>query len=211
MNVLFMTQSGSLELFYDVAQALSKSGGLEKVGFYISDSQFFDSFKRKQPDLLGGSYALLKEWDIIHKSKDVIPDIDRLRRYEQLYGDPCLWNALVADRRIYLGATATMQQDYACRFNHDKMLAILQVAIGELERLFDRVQPDLVVGFICVTVGDYLAYLVAKARNIAFVNLRPTRIENYFYAGESVLEPSSRLEKIYRQMLGNGIPAELET
>lgn len=90
------------------------------------------------------------------------------------------------------------------------MLSLLQTGVDEIEGMFDRIQPDLVIGFICVTVGDYLAYLVAKSRNIPFLNLRPTRIKNYFFAGESVLEPSTRLEQTYHKMLAEGVPEALK-
>jgi hypothetical protein len=41
------------------------------------------------------------------------------------------------------------------------------------------------------------------------LDLRPTRIKNYFYAGEDVLEPSLRLESTYKCFVSNGIPDSL--
>ena len=104
---------------------------------------------------------------------------------------------------------ATLEQDYCSRFSHDRMLAILQVGIREMEHLFDRLKPDAVVTFICVTIGEYLAYLIAKKRNIPFLNLRPTRIKNFFFAGESVLEPSEYLKEQYVRMKKESIPSHL--
>jgi hypothetical protein len=56
-----------------------------------------------------------------------------------------------------------------------------------------------VVSFICVTFGDYMAHLVARHRGIPLLNLRPTRIRNYVTYGESVIEPSRRIQDRYER------------
>jgi hypothetical protein len=210
LNILFLTQGKSLSVFYDVACSIGEKISLGKVGFYIADSAFFNQFKQENPNITSGRFELLKEWEIIERSKSISPDLQRLLGYEKSLGDPFLWNAIVSDRRIFLGKKATLEQDYASRFDYERMLAILQVGIEGMNVLFDRVQPDLVVGFICVTIGEYLAYLISKSRNIQFVNLRPTRVKNYFFAGESIFEPSNRLEEKYRRLVKNGIPEDLK-
>ena len=108
MNALFFTQSSSLDMFYNLMLAMKKSISLEKIGFYMADSRFFKEFKRKYPEIESNSYFLLKEWDIIRESKDVKPDIALLAEYEKKIGRPFLWNALVADRRIYFGKNMPM-------------------------------------------------------------------------------------------------------
>jgi hypothetical protein len=210
MNILFFTQSSSLDVFYHLAQAMRKRTSLEKIGFYTADSRYFNEFKEKYPDIESNSYALLKEWDIIRESKAIQPDRALLSRYEKEIGFPVLWNALVADRRIYFGKKYAYAQDYKPRFSHERMLAILQVALTRLERFFDEVRPDVVVNFQCVTIGEYLAYLFARSRGVPFLNLRPTRIRNYFYAGESVLEPSEHLQAVYARLMEVGIDAGLQ-
>jgi len=210
MNLLFLTQSQTLDVFYEVMLGMGVRTDLGRVGFYVADSAFYDEFKSRRPEISSGSFELLKEWEIIGKSRVIRPDILRLRAYEEKLGDPVLWNALIADRRIYLGKRATLEQDYGSRFTHEEMMAILQVAIEEMEALFDRVQPDAVIGFICVTIGEYLAYLIAKNRNVPFIDLRPTRIKNYFFAGEGVLEPSDSLHQVYRRMKEQGVPEPLK-
>ena len=81
---------------------------------------------------------------------------------EQRLGAPHLWDALVADRRIYLGPKAVFSQDYAPRWSHGQMLSILQQTATGLERLCDELQPDMVVSFICVTAADYLGWRVGR-------------------------------------------------
>lgn len=210
MNIIFLTQSSSLELFYHISQTLKENAEMNQIGFYLSDSSFFEKFKKVNPDLINSSYHLLKEWEIIGKSITIKPDIKILKDYEMKYGDPVLWNAVLADRRIILGRRAVLRQNYKSRYDHDQTLSILQTGIMKMESFFDRVKPDIVVSFICVTIGEYLAYLIAKSKNIKFINLRPTRIKNYIFGGESIFEPSQKLERVYKNILKNGIKDDLK-
>lgn len=183
---------------------------LNKVGFYVADSVFFKQFKQKYPEIESDSFSLLKEWDIIRDSKDVKSDITLLEQYEKKIGSPFLWNALVADRRIYFGKRYAYDQDYRPRFDHERMLSILQVGLRRMENFFNEVEPDFIVSFQCVTLGEYLSYLFARDRGIPILNLRPTRVQNYMYAGESILEPSENLKKTYQRFLNDGIEPSLK-
>lgn len=44
----------------------------------------------------------MKEWEIIRESKGIKPNISFLEGYEKEIDQPYLWDALVADHRIYL-------------------------------------------------------------------------------------------------------------
>ncbi len=197
-------------MFYDVMQAMNKFSTLDKVGFYVADSRFFKEFTQTHPKIESGAFYLVKEWEIVRDSHFIKPDIQKLKWYEEKIGRTFLWNALVADRRIYFGKKYAYSQDYRPRFNHERMLALLQTGLERMEKLFDELQPDFVVSFQCVTIGEYLSYLFAKARNIPVLNLRPTRIQNYFYAGESVLEPSLHLRKVYDGFIKDGITSDFK-
>jgi len=189
---------------------MKESMTFDKIGFYAADSRFFNNFKKDCPEIESESFFLLKEWDIVHEAQKIKLDLSLLERYEKEIGEPCLWNALVADRRIYLGKKYAYAQDYKPRYDHEKMLTILQVGLQRMEDLFDKVKPDFIVSFQCVTIGEYLSYLFAKARGIPLLNLRPSRIKNYVYAGEDVLEPSKRLNQTYQYFLENGIDPSLK-
>lgn len=210
MNFLFLAQSKSLSVFYDLYKSIRQQGVDGDTGFYVAESSFYDEFKMGRPEL-DSCEKVVKEWDIIEKAlSQKEPDIDRLKEYEKAYGDPYLWNALLADRRIWFGEKSAVEQDYESRFTHDQMLSLLQVGIEEVEALFDRIQPDVVVTFICVTIGEYLAYLIARSRNIQFINLRPTRIQNFFFGAESVHEPSSRLKAVFDELRGRKLDQNLQ-
>ena len=189
-------------MLYDIAQALRGDGKLERAAFYISDERYFDGFRTRTPDIESDSYTLLKEWEVVRDSAMHEPDMSTLRKYEELLDVDSLWSVLIADRRIFGGPTATIRQDYGQRFEHRRMLAILELGLRRMEQLFDDAKPDLVVGFICVTLGDYLAYLFAKARGIPYLNVRPTRMQNYMYAGESIREWSQSFVEAYHDKTG---------
>jgi hypothetical protein len=209
VNFLFLTQGSTLRLFHDIANRLSDDGRLSTAGFYVTDSQFYAGFVDAHPEFLRSYPDVLKEWEVLEGASRAPADPERLRDLERRIGDPTLWNAIVADRRLYIGRRAVREQDYVSRYSHDELMAIVQQAGERMEELFDRVKPDLVVGFICVTVGEYMAELVAKRRGIPFLNLRPTRIRNYFFGGESVQEPSEALRSTYERFLAEGVPPAL--
>lgn len=210
MNVIYITQGSRLELFYQVMLAMKESLNFSKIGFYAADSRSFNNFRKDCPEIETGSFFLLKEWNIVREARTIKPDLSLLERYEKEIGEPCLWNALVADRRIYFGKRYAYAQDYNPRFDHEGMLAILQVGLQRMEDFFDKIQPDFIISFQCVTIGEYLSFLFAKTRGIPLLNLRPARIKNYVYAGEDVLEPSRRLNETYQHFIENGIDPSLK-
>jgi len=197
-------------MFFFLMKAMHKSSSLEKVGFYTADSKFFNRFKETFPEIESNDYFLLKEWEIIKESYRIQPNPALLEKYERQIGDPFLWDALVSDRRIYFGKKYAYNQDYKPRFGHERMLSILQVGLRRMEELFDKIEPDFIVSFQCVTLGEYLSYLFAKNRNIPVLNLRPTRIHNRFYAGESILEPTESLKNSYKHFLSERIDPSLQ-
>lgn len=179
------------------------------AGFYVTDSANYRAHCSERPEFPGDAHVL-SEWEVLAAASRRTADINRLRQYEREIGDPVLWNMVVADRRLFLGQNAVREQDYATRFGHDELLSVTQTMLENLEDFFDRLQPDMIVGFICVTAAEYAANLIARSRGIPFLNLRPTRLRNYFYAGEDVQEPSAFLEALYREYGENGIPTETQ-
>ncbi len=199
MNGLFLTQSITLKVFYDLMQELKESHQLEKAGFFISDSAYFQNFRKETPDIESGKHILVKEWEVMLKAEQSTPDIEKLKKYQEQFKIPNLWGAIICDRRIMWGKNFTFRQDYKTRFNHDQAMSILAETIDAVEELFDRVKPDFVVSFICTTVGEYVSYLIARSRNIPFLNLRPTRVQNYMTFGPSVFEPSELIHDAYKR------------
>lgn len=190
MNILFTTQNESLRMFDALRGAIAAKRSIHRVGFTVADRAFYEEWLRDRPDFERRGHCLLKEWEVT-AARDETPDLDRLARYERDLGaEAGLFGALVADRRLFMGSDCSFTQDYRRRFSDRQLLAILQRGLIDTERLFDELKPDVLVGFICVTMLDYLAYLFARQRGIRVLNLRPTRIANRVTFGSILNDPT---------------------
>lgn len=189
MRILFATQSDSLRLFEALRADLHARVGVEAAGFTVADSFAYGQWLAAHPDFEQRGHPLVKEWEVTARRQGR-PDLEFLARKEQeLGGQAGLFGAVVADRRLIMGPDCTYSQDYRRRFTDDELLCILQAGIEAVEDLFDRVQPDLVIGFICVTMLEYLVYLVARARGIRVFNIRPTRVADRVTLSSTLNDP----------------------
>lgn len=201
MKVLFSTQAESLRLFSALDGALRSNGNVVASGFIVADSAFYLRWLEEQPDFERDCPLLLKEWEIT-AMRGRRPDLAKLARYEKQLGSPAgLFGAIVADRRLFMGPDCTYSQDYRRRFTDEQLLSILQTALEEVEKLFDALQPDVLVSFICVTMLDYLAYLFARARGVRVLNLRPTRVGDRVTASSTLNDPSPEFSARYAQLM----------
>lgn len=201
MNLLFCTQSESLPLFDSLATAMKSRLPVERTGFIVADSMAYDRWLSKRSGFEAEGHELLKEWEVTSHPIGK-PDMDKLAHQEAaLGGEAGLFGAIIADRRLFMGPDCAFTQDYRRRFSDDELLFILQHGIERVEDLFDRLKPDLVVSFICVTMLDYVTYLVAKARGVRFLNLRPTRIGDRVAFSERLNDPSPELTAQYKRLL----------
>ena len=100
MNIIFLTQGSTLSVFYDVMTSLRKNVKFDNIGFYISDSAYYDKFKDKNPEIKSCDFEILKEWEIFKKAQTVKPDIYQLKRYEEQLGDPFLWKVFDIGTRL---------------------------------------------------------------------------------------------------------------
>ncbi len=199
MNLIFPTQSSGLKIFWQLMKAIGQVVDLDKIGFSVADHYYYLDFIREFPEIESGKYFLLKEWEIIQSIQDIQLDPNLISEYERLIGDSTLWNALVADRRIYNEKKCKFQQDYVPRFNHEQMLRILQNALVQIDKQFEIVQPDAVVALNAVTFCDYIYYLFAKKRDIPYFQLKLTRIENYVSFITEPFELSPHILNYYDQ------------
>jgi hypothetical protein len=210
VNVLFLTQNRTLDVFDGVRKLWVKDGLNPRASFYVADGRYYLEYLERHPQFERESASVLKEWELASAAKKKRVDDRYLEARRNLYGAAELQKALGADRRLILGPFSTLVEDRRRRYSDSELQAILEVNLRALEDLFDREKPDLVVSFICVTLGEYLASVIARARGIRFVNLRPSRIRNYFFCGEDVHEPSAELSKNFASFLGGNAPIDEE-
>ena len=204
MRVLFTTQSEGLHLFDALRNALEEKLSVTQTGFTVADSMAYLRWLAAHPDFEQSGHILLKEWQLTADPSNK-PDLAKLARYEkELGGEPGLFGAIVADRRLFMGPDCTYSQDYRRRYTDDELLCILQRGLEQVENLFDTLKPDVVISFICVTMLDYLAYLFAKARGIRFLNLRPTRVGDRVAFSGVLNDPSPELASSYFRITKGG-------
>ena len=204
MNVLFATQSESLPLFHALHMSLAPRLPIDRSGFLVADSFAYQRWLQETPDFEDANTIVLKEWQVTARHNGT-PDLSKLARYERtLGGSAGLFGAIVADRRLLMGKDCTYSQDYRRRFTDDELLCILQRGVEEMERVFDELNPSLLIGFICVTMLDYLAYLFARSRGVKVLNLRPTRIADRVTFGSLLNDPDPALVAAYERIQGGG-------
>ncbi|NBR70596.1 MAG: hypothetical protein EBT75_00615 [Proteobacteria bacterium] len=198
MNCLYLTQSASLPMFHQLDGQLRQRVRMGRRGFYVCDRRQFDAYLQCCPNPIEGDTRFVREWEVVRQGLHRTPDRERIAVYEKRLGDPSLWSALLADRRLYQGRLAFLRQDYKSPYTHEQLLGILEENLDQFQRLFDEVRPDVVFSFICVTLGDYLGYLFAREQGIPFLSLRSTRVENYVTWATDVFEPSAIIRDSYK-------------
>ncbi len=196
MNLLGVTQGSNLRVFLRLADLLKGPLGLSNISAYVADSQEFHSLRPKEPMLADSSVQLLKEWEIFVEGLERKPDWDALLDWESRIGDPVLWNAIMADRRIFFGRKCKYRQDYRPRFSHLQMVGILQAALERIEEFLNQISPDVIIGFGTSTLGDYLLYRFAKTRGIAYLQLKATKVGNYVSLNDDAIAISSHIESL---------------
>ena len=200
MNCLYLTQSASLPMFHQLDGQLRQHVSTGRRGFYVCDRRQFDAYLQCCPNLVEGDTRFVREWEVVRQGLHRTPDRERIAAHEKRLGDPSLWSALLADRRLYQGRLAFLRQDYPSPYTHKQLLGILEENLDQFQRLFDEVKPDVVFSFICVTLGNYLGYLFAREQGIPFLNLRSTRVENYVTWATDVFEPSTIIRAAYHSV-----------
>jgi len=200
VNVIFVTQ-GQFTIFYlDILALLSRRLSLGRTGFYVTNRSNWPQYSKKAEGL-NVDVEFLKGWEIV-PATDEKPDYDFLRTLEREFGEPFLWNALIADRRVYNGVLTKYKQDYKSRFTHDEMLSLLQKSFESITKFVENIKPDVVIGgFTPVTFGEYIFYLCAKAKGINYINLNPTKILNYVTFSQEIFRQFPHIAKDYKKYL----------
>ncbi len=116
MNILFCTQSESLQLFDALGTAMKSRLQVERMGFIVADSMAYDRWLATRPNFESEGHELLKEWDVTARPLGK-PDMARLAGYEAAFGcEAGLFGAVIADRRMFMGPDCAFTQDYRRRF-----------------------------------------------------------------------------------------------
>jgi hypothetical protein len=185
MNVIFSTQGSNLKFFLDILQLMPDA--FKSAGFYTSHARSFQAISKQFPLLRFA--PVLKEWEIMESArKNLAPESNAEFNRE----------AAIADRRLTFGWKCTYTDDPEPRFNERFIQSILNTAQKEIESFWDRIKPDLLVGFVPVTFGEYLLFQQAEKMNVPILILRSVRIENYQALHDKLLGLSDHFKILYK-------------
>jgi hypothetical protein len=196
---LFVAQGAGLRMMADLALEMK----VGRIGLFASHSQWYFDYLKEAPQIKHPPFSVVKEWEITQDPPAL--DMAILEHYDMLFGSGELWRALIVDRRMIMGASATLRQDYRRRFSDADLLRILQGHLLAFERLWQEIQPECVIAYNCVTVGDYLAYLFARQNGVPYLNLRATKIQDYVQYEPTPRQASGTILPLYRKRLQEGI------
>lgn len=194
-NLIFCAQGSALRIFDHLLPPLNQIMPLGQIGIYVADQVFYDRHLSGSHNFSDFPVSWLKEWEINQQAQQIKPDPIRLQTYDKLYGQPNLWPALIADRRIFLGSLTKYKQDYAPRLSYRQMLQRLQASIEQIERFIDHIKPQAIIGFNMVTLDEFVFYLIARQKNIPYWQMKNAKINNLITLFPDPLHLSSYLDR----------------
>lgn len=156
------------------------------AGFYTSHARSFQAISKQFPFLRFA--PVLKEWEIVdlaRKNPAPVSNHDFNRE------------AAIADRRLTFGWKCTYTDDQNPRFDDDFIQSIIKTAQQEIELFWDKLKPDLLVGFVPVTFGEYLLFKQAEKMGVPVLILRAVRLENYQALHDRLLGLSDHFSASY--------------
>jgi hypothetical protein len=196
MNVIGLCQGANLEIFTEVLALTSDHLTYDRVGVFVADAAH--ARRSSATAKLAGAFEIcwLREWESVRAGLATPADMDLVARFGDLVGSPSLWSAVLADRRLIFGRYCKSIQAYKPRFSHEQLLGILSEAIRRIQQLFDTVKPDLVFGFVPVTLHEYLILRMATAQGVPVRLLRSTKIQNYVSLNDRLFGASEHINSM---------------
>ena len=190
MKVLYLTQSSSLDFFYNLH---NNSSSFTNAAYVVTDFDYYKSFVKKHPKFEKDNQNIFKEWTL-DPSKEIL-DKDFLNDIESKYFNSSILKAAKIDRRLVGGLKSTYIQNDKNIFTDKELMQNIQLSFKEISEFIDNYKPDLIIGFICVTLIEYLTFHIAKKKNIQYFNLRPSRIKNRFFVVKDIFDPANDIVK----------------
>lgn len=194
MKIIFLCHGPVLDVYYDLYKSLKHDGKIKQAGFFISDRRYFAKFCSKNPEF-NDECSYLGEWEISDKI-DSDYSVDELKVFEGKYFENYpIWNALVADRRVYLGKLCKISHDHRPSFSHDKMQSLMFHGCQLIEDLFNSIEPEIIVGYSSATFSDHIFYAMSQSLKKKFVILRHTKVNNQMIFTEGLDEDFAEIRQ----------------
>lgn len=201
MRILFGAHGSILQVFHSLDLHLRSEGVVVDSSYWVSDSQYFFANEKELSLFRDKKVSFLKEWDYTNRPAEQSWKPEELDALEKKYGEPFLWNAVISDRRLMYGPLCKVVQDYSNRFDHDELCSIICNSLKAIDAHVEKFKPNCIMTFVPASFGDYLLYLVAKARGIPFLHLKSTKVKNYVTLNADIYENPDHIYKKYEENL----------
>ena len=188
MKILYLTQSSSLDFFYDLHK---NSSSFSNGAYVVTDPDYYKSFLARNPNFEKNNKNIFKEWKL-NPSRERL-DVDFLNKIEKQYFNSPILKSAKIDRRLVGGLKSTFIQNKKNVFSDEELMKNIQLSFKEISNFIDQYKPDLIIGFICVTLIEYITFHIAKKKKIEYLNLKPSRIKNRFFVVEDIFDPPKDL------------------
>ena len=189
-NIIVTTQGANLQIYYNLINRINKNG---KLGFLTSFYRNFKEFEETEKNL--DSTYFIKEWEIFEKSKKKT-EVQSFSKLNGFFPPGILWNSILSDRRLIYGKNSKYIEDYNVRFSDKQLYNLINTFLDEFQIFFKKINPDVLIGSVPVTFGEYLAIEYCKKKKVPTLQLHSSRIENYFALHDKILGTSSHFLKI---------------
>lgn len=200
MKVVFAAQGSILKVFHAMDVQLRSEGHISGSAYWIADSEYYESNKSCFDVLRNPTTPVLKEWEYTGPSSMGLPENwSELEKKYEPFG--CLWDAVVADRRLMYGRLCKTKQQYKGHFTHENLQEIVFSALSAIDKLLTEFKPDRIVTFVPATFGDILLSHAAKVHRIDYRVLRVTKVSNYVAFSDQLGSSSTWLETAYQNNL----------
>ena len=207
MKLVFGSQSGFTNIFYDVFRHIKEStNDIDDPIFFVSDSDHF--YGKKINKLFeNNNIQLLKEWNFTSK-KNIFLEKNRYNFLKHKYKDLNLWDAIVCDRRLMFGSNAKFTQNYNSRYSNEQLINIIYHTIDKVDSILSSTDEMCVITPIPACYYDYLLYFGAKVNKKQYLQLKFSKIENrIFFSPFFNGNCPPTLSDSYQKNLTNGINA----
>ena len=187
-NFIVTTQGSNLQIYHKIVTKLNITG---KVGFYTSFYRNFKEFDNKE----NKKFSYLKEWEIFKESTEKEKNINYSKLNKQ-FQPGILWSSILSDRRLIYGKHCKYIEDYRCRFSDKQLYNLIDTFLEKFEKFFNLIKPNILIGSVPVTFGEYLAIKYCEVMKIPTLQFHSSRLSNYFSLHDKTIGSSSHFLKL---------------
>lgn len=196
MKIFVSAQGSGLRVMHGMVRRLEQRGEVERAAYYVADRRYFHGYVAAEAGL-GSDTTILKEWELVARGRLRRPSAEEISAWESRLGVGSLWPALMSDRRMVYGRLSKVKQAYRPGRSLEELQGIVVELLEQLWGHFERFEPDAVVGFIPVTIGDYLVHLIARALEIPYLHVKSTKIANFVTLTTDIAEGHPHIRRRY--------------